>query len=214
MRKISEFLKADLFVFEDQIELEKYDVLVFRASTGIVVRKLCEKLRNKFEDPAVVVLDPTLNFAIPLLGGHEGANEVAKKLEALGMKAVITTSAEFEDGYAVGIGFRRNSSSKQIVNAILEALNLLGIEKSEVKILATALIKKRSEAFREAVKMLGIPAGFVSDESINSMNVAKTSAVKIGLKNVAEACALYYSKNKELVLPKKVFGGVTVAVAR
>lgn len=214
MRKISEFLKADLFVFGDQIELEKYDVLVFRASTGIVVRKLCEKLRNKFEDPAVVVLDPTLNFAIPLLGGHEGANEVAKKLEALGMKAVITTSAEFEDGYAVGIGFRRNSSSKQIVNAILEALNLLGIEKSEVKILATALIKKRSEAFREAVKMLGIPAGFVSDESINSMNVAKTSAVKIGLKNVAEACALYYSKNKELVLPKKVFGGVTVAIAR
>ncbi|MCS7130358.1 MAG: cobalamin biosynthesis protein [Archaeoglobaceae archaeon] len=214
MRKISEFLKADLFVFGDQIELEKYDVLVFRASTGIVVRKLCEKLRNKFEDPAVVVIDPKLSFAIPLLGGHEGANEVAKKLESLGMKAIITTSAEFEEGYTIGVGFRKNASSKQIVDAILEALNLMKIEKSEVKILATALIKKKSKAFREAVKMLGIPAGFVSDESINSMNVSKTSAVKIGLKNVSEACALYYSKNKELVLPKKVFGGVTVAVAR
>lgn len=212
MKSIAKFLKADLFVYGE--ELGEYDVLVYRASTGIVVRKLCGSLKNKFEDPAVVVLDPTLSYAIPLVGGHEGANEVAKMLEGIGLKAIITTSAEFEEGYSIGVGFRRNSSASDIVDAVRKALNELGIQTEEVKILATALIKKKNKAFREAIEALGIPAGFVSEYGINSMEVKESSAKKIGLKSVAEACALYYSKNKELILPKKVYGGVTIAIAR
>ncbi|MDK2876406.1 MAG: cobalt-precorrin hydrolase [Archaeoglobaceae archaeon] len=212
MKSIAEFLKADLFVYGE--ELGEYDVLVYRASTGIVVRKLCGSLKNKFEDPAVVVLDPTLSYAIPLVGGHEGANEVAKMLEGIGLKAIITTSAEFEEGYSIGVGFRRNSSASEIVDAVRKALNELGIQTEEVKILATALIKKKNKAFREAIEALGIPAGFVSEYGINSMEVKESSAKKIGLKSVAEACALYYSKNKELILPKKVYGGVTIAIAK
>jgi len=212
MRKIAEFLKADLLFYEEKPE--SYDVLVYRVPTGIVVRKLCDSLKDKFEDPAVVVIDPTLSYAIPILGGHEGANEVAKKLEALGMKAVITTSAEFDSRFSVGVGFRRNSSAEEIVKAVEEALSILGISEKDVKIVATAMVKKRSKAFREAIKMLRIPAGFVSSEALNAMKLKETSAVKIGIKNVAEGCALFYSKNKELVMPKKVFGGVTVAVAR
>lgn len=212
MKSIAKFLKADLFVYGE--ELGEYDVLVYRASTGIVVRKLCGSLKNKFEDPAVVVLDPTLSYAIPLVGGHEGANEVAKMLEGIGLKAIITTSAEFEEGYSIGVGFRRNSSASDIVDAVRKALNELGIQTEEVKILATALIKKKNKAFREAIEALRIPAGFVSEYGINSMEVKESSAKKIGLKSVAEACALYYSKNKELILPKKVYGGVTIAIAK
>ncbi|MDI9643346.1 MAG: cobalamin biosynthesis protein [Archaeoglobaceae archaeon] len=214
MKKVADLLKADLLLWNDEIDFGKYDVLIFRAPAGVVVRKLCGKLKSKFEDPAIVVLDPSLSYAIPLLGGHEGANEIAKRLELLGMKAVITTSAEFEEGYSIGVGFRKNSSSQEIVEAINEAINLLKISLKDVKIVATAMIKKKDSEFRKAVEYLGLPAGFVSEETINSMNVRETSAVKIGLKNVAEACALYYSKNKELILPKKVFGGVTIAVAR
>ncbi|MCQ4153760.1 MAG: cobalamin biosynthesis protein [Archaeoglobi archaeon] len=212
MKKIAEFLKADLYIYGR--EPEDYDVIVYRAAAGIVVRKFCRSLKSKFEDPAVVVLDPTLSYAIPLLGGHEGANEVAKRLEGIGIRAVITTSAEFQEGYSIGIGFRRNSRPEEIVNAVKAAMNELGISSGEVKILATALMKKRSPAFRDAARNLGIPAGFVSDDGINSMKVRESAAVKIGLKSVAEACALYYSKNKELLLPKRVYGGVTVAIAR
>lgn len=212
IKKIAEFLNADFFVYGE--EPKDYDVFVYRASAGIVVRRLCESLKSKFEDPAVVVLDPTLSYAIPLLGGHEGANEVAKRLEEIGLRAVITTSAEFEDGYSIGVGFRKNSDSADIVKAVRAVMSELRISGEDVKIIATALIKKKSQAFREAVKALGIPAGFVSEIAINSMNVRSSSAIKIGLKSVAEACALYYSKYKELVMPKKVFGGVTVAVAR
>lgn len=212
MKKIAEFLKADLYIYGR--ESEDYDVIVYRVAAGIVVRKFCRSLKSKFEDPAVVVLDPTLSYAIPLLGGHEGANEVAKRLEGIGIRAVITTSAEFQEGYSIGIGFRRNSRSEEIVNAVKAAMNELDISSGEVKILATALMKKRSLAFRDAARNLGIPAGFVSDDGINSMKVRESAAVKIGLKSVAEACALYYSKNKELLLPKRVYGGVTVAIAR
>lgn len=191
-----------------------YDVLVYRAPIGVIFRKICKKLKSKFEDPAVVVLDPTLSYAIPILCGHEGANEVALKLEKIGMKAIITTSAEFDEGFSVGIGFRKSVRCSDIVNAVLNALIEKGICITEVKILATAMIKKKSIALREASKFLGVPVGFVSEEVINSMNVRTTSASKIGLKSVAEACALFYSKNFEIILHKKVYGGVTVAIAR
>ncbi len=55
---------------------------------------------------------------------------------------------------------------------------------------------------------------FVSTEDVNRMDVRKTKATIVGVKNVAEACALFYSKKKELILPKRVYGGVTVAIAR
>ena len=46
------------------------------------------------------------------------------------------------------------------------------------------------------------------------MDVRETKAKIIGVKNVAEACAIYASIHGELILPKRVYGGVTVAIAR
>ncbi|MEM4496856.1 MAG: cobalamin biosynthesis protein [Archaeoglobaceae archaeon] len=212
MKRIAEFLNAD--ILEYGANADGYDVIVARMASGIVIRKLCKRLKSKYEDPAVVLLDPTLSYAIPILGGHEGANEVALKLEKIGFKAIITTTAEFDDRYAVGVGFRRDSKAEEIVEAILKALKEINAEARDVKILATSEVKKRSFEFRKAAKMLGIPAGFVSNETINSMDVRKTKAEIIGVKNVCEACAIFYSKRKELILPKTVFGGVTIAIAR
>lgn len=42
----------------------------------------------------MVVVDSNLNFAIPLLGGHHGANEVARKISELGAIPVLTTATE------------------------------------------------------------------------------------------------------------------------
>ena len=46
------------------------------------------------------------------------------------------------------------------------------------------------------------------------MDLKETKAVKIGVKNVAEGCAIYASNAGELLLPKRVYRGVTVAIAR
>ncbi len=62
---------------------ERYDVLIFLLATGAVVRKIAPLLRNKATDPAVLVINLTLDRIIPLLGGHlGGANALAETLTA------------------------------------------------------------------------------------------------------------------------------------
>jgi cobalt-precorrin 5A hydrolase len=63
-------------------------------SAGIVVRQIAPLLRDKWNDPAVVVVSPDLAYAIPVLGGHHGANTLAQELSALGIIPVITTATE------------------------------------------------------------------------------------------------------------------------
>ena len=63
-------------------------------SMGIVIRKIAPLLKNKWIDPAVVVVSPDLAYAIPVLGGHHGANELAKELSSMGIEPVITTATE------------------------------------------------------------------------------------------------------------------------
>jgi cobalt-precorrin 5A hydrolase len=55
----------------------------------------------------------------------------------------------------------------------------------------------------------------VPDSIINSSrSETKSRSTMLGLTGVAEPCALALSSLKELVLAKKAYGGVTVAVAR
>ncbi|MDD1729282.1 MAG: cobalt-precorrin 5A hydrolase [Methanospirillum sp.] len=62
---------------------------------GIVVRKIAPLLKDKWQDPAIVVVSPDMRFAIPVSGGHHGANELAIELkEKLGLIPVITTATE------------------------------------------------------------------------------------------------------------------------
>ena len=68
--------------------------IVALMSMGIVVRGIAPLIRDKWTDPAVVVVTPDFAFAVPLLGGHHGANELAKELSALGLVPVISTATE------------------------------------------------------------------------------------------------------------------------
>ncbi|WP_082091180.1 cobalamin biosynthesis protein CbiG [Methanosarcina sp. Kolksee] len=73
---------------------KSYGAIIAVFATGIVVRDIAPLLDNKWYDPAVVVVDSNLNFAIPLLGGHHGANEIARKISELGAVPVLTTATE------------------------------------------------------------------------------------------------------------------------
>ena len=63
-------------------------------SVGIAVRGIAPHLKDKWRDPALVVVTPDLRLAIPITGGHHGANTIARELASLGTIPVITTATE------------------------------------------------------------------------------------------------------------------------
>ncbi len=72
----------------------EYDCFVGLMASGIAMRKTAGLLDDKWDDPAVVVIDEELTWAIPLTGGHHGANQVAHDLSKLGAVPAMTTASE------------------------------------------------------------------------------------------------------------------------
>jgi cobalt-precorrin 5A hydrolase len=75
---------------------QDYSVLIFIMATGIVVRQIASLIDRKDRDPAVLVLDESGKFVIPLLSGHlGGANSWARQIaKQIGAQAVITTATD------------------------------------------------------------------------------------------------------------------------
>ena len=48
------------------------DAVVFIGAVGICVRSIAPLLKDKYSDPAVVCVDSTGKFAIPVVSGHVG----------------------------------------------------------------------------------------------------------------------------------------------
>ena len=95
--RIATFLGAEFREYHPDIFSEIFPHsrrIIAVMSLGIVMRKIAPLLRDKWTDPAVVVVSPDLAYAIPLVGGHHGANALAQELTALGIVPVITTATE------------------------------------------------------------------------------------------------------------------------
>lgn len=72
----------------------EYDCFVGLMASGIAMRKTAPLLDDKWDDPAIVVTDEALTWAIPITGGHHGANQVAYDLSQLGAVPAMTTASE------------------------------------------------------------------------------------------------------------------------
>ncbi len=127
--KIQAFTGGDIIPYtKDAFKLAfKYDSIIAIMAAGIAVRNIAALVNDKWKDPAVVVVDSGLNFAIPILGGHHGGNELAKKLAGLGMIPVITTATEVigkesVEGVAWNLGCRivNRDSTKKVNTALLD----------------------------------------------------------------------------------------------
>lgn len=79
----------------------EYDCFVGLMASGIAMRKTAPLLDDKWDDPAICVVDEELTWAIPITGGHHGANQVADDLASLGAVPAMTTASEAADKQGV-----------------------------------------------------------------------------------------------------------------
>jgi len=74
-----------------------FDALIFVSAVGIAVRAVAPHLKDKREGISVIVLDELGKFSISLVGGHRGANKLAREIaEKTGAVPVITTSTDVQ----------------------------------------------------------------------------------------------------------------------
>jgi len=273
--RVAAFLGADIATYTADVFAEAFRSrkrIVALMSMGIVVRKIAPLLDDKWTDPAVVVISPDCRYAVPVLGGHHGANTLARELDGLGLVPVITTATESRGRdsvecvadrtgttvvnrdstravnaalldrdlpvhaiggpsiviagpdvsllvrsgeYSVGIGCRKGVGEEEVTAAVRAALADNGIVETDVFIYATTIKKMQEPGLVAAVGVLSGNLIFLDDDTINAQTgTGPSRASKIGLLGVAGPCALATAKHKELIMEKKVYGRVTVAIAR
>lgn len=205
-------LTADIF--------HRYGGLLYVAPCGVVIRAVAPHIGGKREDPAVVALDAGGRCAISLLGGHEGgANDLAlRTANIIGAEPVITTTTEALKPLIVGVGCRRGVDAERIVSAIKEALAEGKAALEQIRFLATAEVKAREPGIILAAQELGIPLRIIRSAEIRAclreFTPSALAAEKIDLPAVAEPAALLAGRRTQLLLPRKTYNGITVAIAR
>ena len=211
--------------FERVVELtaeifSQVDGLIYVAPAGLVVRAIAPCVKHKATDPAVVVVDVGARWAVSLLGGHEGgANDLAMAVaNCLGAEPVISTTTEAMKDLIVGVGCRRNTPAEAIVGAVRETLLQVGADLARVRLLASADIKADEPGLLEAARQLGLPLRLVAAEEIaqttRAFQHSEFVQAKVDLPAVAEPAALLAGRRTQLLLPKTILNGVTVAIAR
>ncbi|UOY10742.1 cobalt-precorrin 5A hydrolase [Methanonatronarchaeum sp. AMET6-2] len=101
---------------------------IYLMALGIVVRKTAGQLKDKWKDTPIIVVDRNLNHAIPVTGGHHGANQTTLKLHRkLGIYPAITTATEASQKTSLEETARKHNkeiknkpASKQINSYIIE----------------------------------------------------------------------------------------------
>ncbi|RPJ51201.1 MAG: cobalt-precorrin 5A hydrolase [Methanobacteriota archaeon] len=273
--RIAGYLAADLVAYSEKAfgkAFVEYRSIVAVMSAGIVVRALAPLVQNKWEDPAVVVVSPDIRFAIPILGGHHGANELARRLEGCGCTAVITTATEAcgrepvegiaerlgcrilnrestkplnaailegdvplytlgapglvvagpgvavllrKGTYTVGVGCRKGVSAEEVADAVGRALADAGVVPEEVLAYATTEKKRYETGLSAGIGSIGGVLVYLDDATVNRQAPGSPSAARrLGIQGVAEPCARAVAPNQELVMEKRTYGRVTVAIAR
>ena len=130
---------------------DEADALVYVGAVGIAVRAIAPFVKCKTTDPAVIVVDETGQFVIPILSGHlGGANGLARQIASrCGGVAVITTATDLHGVFPVDLWAK--------------AQNCAILEPERIKEISARLLAGETIAFASEWPISGtVPSGLIS----------------------------------------------------
>ncbi|MEM0139596.1 MAG: cobalamin biosynthesis protein [Ferroplasma sp.] len=168
------------------------ECIIFVMALGAVVRLISPYLKSKITDPAVVTIDDAGNFAIPVVSGHHGANELAMEAsKIIGSVPVITTASDVnniispeimarEYGMAIKNIENLTKISADIVNGkCVNWINETGIHinlpvcnNPESTVYITYRADRANNSLLLVPRVLSIGIGFSTDAGFNDMKNA------------------------------------------
>lgn len=85
-----------------QSNFQQGNTIIGVMAAGALIRQLAPVLKDKFEEPPVLAISEDGRSVVPLLGGHHGANDLARTLSiSLNGHAAVTTSGDLRFGIAL-----------------------------------------------------------------------------------------------------------------
>ena len=171
---------------------QRGDCLIMICAAGIVVRTLAKVIKDKHQDPPVLVLDEKGHYVVSLLSGHEGgADKLAQQLASLLTAQAIVTSANKDieaqhslqqassqdilssqeplatggkpDSFAVvGVGCERHADPAVLSELAQQCLATLPQPHAPLLALATIDVKLEEHAVNALAASLAVPLVFYS----------------------------------------------------
>lgn len=204
--------------FAAAYRVERHRQWIVLGASGIALRFLTGLIKDKYTDPAVVLMDEAGRFAVSLLAGHEGgANQLAYKVaNTVGAVPVVTTATEALKPFVLGIGCRKGVPVERIEAAVLLALN--GRSLQQIREIATVDLKAEEPGLQAFCAAHDIPLKVFSHATLAARawcgKPSEWVRQNINLDGVCEPCALVACSRGELIVPKTTLDGVAVAIAQ
>ena len=169
------------------------DAVIFIGAVGIAVRSIAPYIKDKFCDPAVLVIDELGRYVIPLLSGHVGgANELANYIGgALSAAPIITTATDINGTFAVDIFAKKNNlfiSSRKLAKDVSAALldnNCIDID-SDIKSIDVKELKKKLNPKNKACDIKVRITDRIYDDTVLTL-IPKNLYIGVGCKKNTDA---------------------------
>ena len=217
--------------FQEKVRerFQKGSRLILLCAIGIAVRTLAPVLRDKYHDPAVLVLDEHGRFVVPILSGHEGgANEWARQVGVfLGAQCVITGAQRYTQPLLIaGLGCNRGCQVGALLALLEKTLASHGLQTSDLSALASIEIKQNELGLHQLAALLKLPIHFYPAGALREYDDRLSQKSEIvfretGCHGVAEAAALAHAEqlihhqfSAELIISKQKNSDATCAIAR
>lgn len=220
-------LKPQPFAAQVQAAFSQADRLILICATGIAVRTLAPVLTNKYQDPAVLVLDEQGQFVIPLLSGHEGgANEWGRQISHMleAQLAVTTAQPYLQPVYTIGMGCERHCSHAHLLEFLNQCLTQQGLTIDDIVSINSIDIKANEQGLIELAQGLGKSFQTYSAQTLAAVNDLLINPSQyvydtVGVYGVAESAALWSAQQAtgnaaELIQAKLKTPKATCAIAR